>query len=208
MDIVLKGTANLSLLKLLYREIEHAAGVAEVKLGIKDDWKNPDVTGELLLRNGEIKIKDIPQRFTALNSKIVFEQDRIVTDSLSGEMGGGTLNASGWVQLSGVALQQFSAKASVENVTVRYPEGLASTLSGELYYDGDATEQYLSGDITIKRARYDKRVEWKSMLVDIGRGLYQKKKDRGGVDRRYADQYSFPWNRRHPVPEQSCQDAA
>ena len=180
MDIVLKGTANLSLLKLLYREVEHAAGVAEVKLAIKDDWKNPDVTGELLLKNGEVKIKDIPQRFTALNSKIVFAQGRIVTDSLSGEMGGGTLNASGWVQLSGVALQQFSAKASVENATVRYPEGLASTLSGELYYDGDATEQYLSGDITIKRARYDKRVEWKSMLVDISRGLYQKRKTEVG----------------------------
>jgi translocation and assembly module TamB len=59
---------------------------------------------------------------------------------------------------------------------VRYPEGLTSTLSGDLYYDGNASEQSLTGDVTIKRARYDKRVEWKSMLVDIGKGLYQKKK--------------------------------
>jgi autotransporter translocation and assembly factor TamB len=64
----------------------------------------------------------------------------------------------------------------VENVTVRYPEGLVSTLSGELYYDGDASEQSLAGDITIRHARYDKRIEWKSMLVDIGGGLYQKRK--------------------------------
>jgi translocation and assembly module TamB len=180
MDIVIKGAVNLSLLKLLYREIEHASGVAEMKFGIKDTWKNPELTGELLLRNGEIKIKDIPQRFTALNSKIVFEQDRIITDSLSGEMGGGTLSASGWVQLSGAKLQEFSAKTHVENVTVRYPEGLVSTLSGELYYDGNASEQALAGDITIKRARYDKRIEWKSMLVDIGRGLYQKRKTEVG----------------------------
>jgi autotransporter translocation and assembly factor TamB len=180
MDASLSGTANLSLLKLLYREVEHAAGMAEVKLAIKDDWKNPDVTGELLLRNGDVKIKDIPQRFSSLNSKIIFTQGRILTDSLSGEMGGGTLSASGWVQLSGVALQQFSAKASVENATVRYPAGLTSTLSGDLYFDGDASEQYLSGDITIKHARYDKRVEWKSMLVDIGKGLYQKRKTEVG----------------------------
>ena len=180
MDVVLKGTVNLSLLKLLYREVEYAAGVAEVKFGIKEDGKNPSMTGELLLRNGEVKIKDIPQRFTSLNSKIVFEQNRIVTNSLSGEMGGGKLSASGWVQLSGLKLQAFSARTSVENVTVRYPEGLTSTLSGELYYDGDASEQSLAGDIAIKRARYDKRVEWKSMLVDIGRGLYQKKKTEVG----------------------------
>jgi translocation and assembly module TamB len=130
----------------------------------------------LRLKNGEVKIKDVPQKFSSLTGKINFSQSRIVADSLTGEMGGGTLSMSGWVQLAELALQDFSARASFENVTVRYPEGLTSTLSGALNYDGDATEQSLTGDVTIKRARYDKRVEWKSMLVDIGKGLYQKKK--------------------------------
>jgi translocation and assembly module TamB len=121
-------------------------------------------------------VKDVPQRFTALNGTITFTEGKIVADSLTAEMGGGTLGMSGWAQLSGFALRDFSAKAAAENVTVRYPEGLTSTLSGNLYYDGTASEQSLTGDVVIKRARYDKRIEWKSMLVDIGRGLYQKKK--------------------------------
>ena len=175
-DLTLKGTANLSLLKLLYHEVEHAGGVADVKLTIKDDWKNPDLAGELRIQNGEIKVQDIPQRFTAVNGRIVLSQGRIVADSLTGGLGGGTMNVSGRAQLAGTSLQEFSVKAAVDNVTVRYPEGLTSTLSGALYYDGDRSEQTLSGDITIKRARYDKRIEWKTMLVDIGRGLYQKKK--------------------------------
>ncbi len=175
-DMTLKGTANLSLLKLLYPEIEHAGGTAEIKLMVKDNLSNPDMSGELRIQNGEIKVKDIPQRFSALNGGIVFSQGRVVVDSLSGEMGGGSLNVSGWVQLDGVAPRDFSAKVAVDNVTVRYPEGLISVLTGDLYYDGDASEQSLSGDVTIKRARYDKRIEWKTMLVDIGRGLYQKKK--------------------------------
>jgi autotransporter translocation and assembly factor TamB len=175
-DMTLTGTANLSLLKLMYHEIEHAAGTAQVKLTIKDEWDKPDVAGELLIQNGEIKVKDIPQKFMAMNGKITFNQGRIVTDSLKGEMGGGALSVSGWAQFAGLALQEFSTKATVDNVTVRYPEGLTSTLSGNLYYDGDTAEQALSGDIMIKRARYDKRIEWKSMMVDIGKGLYQKKK--------------------------------
>jgi translocation and assembly module TamB len=176
MDLAFTGNANLSLLKLLFREVEHADGVAEVKLTVQDEWKNPDVTGELSLRNGEIKIKDVPQKFSSLTGKINFNQSRIVADSLTGEMGGGTIGMSGWAQLAELAIQDFSAKAAFESVTVRYPEGLTSTLSGALNYDGDASEQSLTGDVTIKRARYDKRVEWKSMLVDIGKGLYQKKK--------------------------------
>ena len=175
-DMTIIGHADLSLLKLLSRQIEHAAGTAEIKLTVKDEWTHPDVAGELSLQNGEIKITDIPQKFMNLNGKVTFTQGKIVTDSMTGEMGGGTLSMSGWAQLTGFSLQDFSAKATVANATVRYPEGLTSTLSGNLYYEGDASVQSLAGDIMIKHARYDKWIEWKSMMVDIGRGLYQKKK--------------------------------
>ena len=71
---------------------------------------------------------------------------------------------------------EFSTRAAFDNVTVRYPPGLVSTLSGDLYYDGDASEQTLSGDVRINRALYDKRVEWKSMLLETFKGFSQKKK--------------------------------
>ena len=175
-DLTVKGTANLPLLRVFFPEVERAAGTAEMKLTITDEWSNPAVAGELRIRDGEIKIADIPQSFTALRGDIVFSQGRIVTESLTGEMGGGTLTASGWVQLSGITPQDFSVKAAVDNVTVRYPEGLTSTLSGALYFDGGTQGRSLSGDIMIRKARYNKPIEWKSMMVDVGRGLYQKKK--------------------------------
>jgi len=46
-----------------------------------------------------------------------------------------------------------------------------------LYYDGDTAAQNLSGEIGIRRARYEKRVEWKSMLVDFSKGLSSKAKE-------------------------------
>ncbi len=175
-DFTVHGKMELPLLRLLFPEVEHATGSAEMKLTVKNDWTSPDVSGELRIQGGEIKIQDIPQKFSALNGTITFTKGRVATESLSGEMGGGTIGVSGWAQFSGTALHEFSIKTSVDSVTVRYPEGLTSTLSGDLYYDGDTKLQTLSGDITIKRARYDKHIEWKTMLVDIGRGLYQKKK--------------------------------
>ncbi len=175
-DIAVNGRADLPLLKLFFPEVEHAAGTALMKLTVKNDWNNPDVAGELRIQSGEVKIQDIPQKFSALNGTITFTQGRIATESFSGEMGGGTLGVSGWVQLSGISLREFSVKTSVDNVTVRYPEGLTSTLSGNLYYDGDVKLQTLSGDVMIKRARYDKHIDWKPMLVDVSRELYQKKK--------------------------------
>jgi hypothetical protein len=43
MDLAFTGNMNLSLLRLLFREVEYADGVAEVKLTVQDEWKNPDV---------------------------------------------------------------------------------------------------------------------------------------------------------------------
>jgi translocation and assembly module TamB len=175
-DFTVHSRMELPLMRLLVPEVEHAAGNAEMKLTVKKDWANPEVSGELRIQGGEIKIQDIPQKFSALNGTITLTKGRVATESLSGEMGGGTIGVSGWAQFAGIALHEFSIKTTVDNITVRYPEGLTSTLSGDLYYDGDVKLQTLSGDVTIKRARYDKRIEWKTMLVDIGRGLYQKKK--------------------------------
>ncbi len=176
MDLKVTGRADLSLLRVMFTEIEHGEGSAELALTIEDELTNPTMTGELRIENGEVKVKDLPQNVTALNGKIRLGGRQIVIDLLTGEVGGGRLHASGWVNFMGRAIQDFTSTVTFENVTVRFPEGLTSTLIGELSYDGDAAGQTLSGEVEIERARYDKRVEWKSMLMDMARGFYQKKK--------------------------------
>jgi len=176
-DLELTGDANLSLLRILYREVEHADGAASLKLAVVDEWASPEITGELHIRNGQVKIRNVSQKFTALNGTVSFDRNRIITEGVSGEVGGGTITVTGSAQLEGSKLVDFSSKASIENVTVRYPQGLTATLGGVLYYDGDTAAQNLSGEIGIRRARYEKRVEWKSMLVDFSKGLSSKAKE-------------------------------
>jgi len=176
-DLIFNGDANLSLLRVLYRDVEHGDGTALVKLSVSDEWSNPEVAGELLIKDGQIKIKDIPQKFTALNGTISFDRNRVLTEGIRGEVGGGSITVTGTAQVQGSALVDFSSKAVIENVTVRYPTGMTATLGGSLYYDGDPSSQTLSGEVAIRRARYERRVEWKSMLVDFSRGFIRKKSE-------------------------------
>lgn len=175
-DLALVGDANLSLLRLLYREIEHGDGVATLSIRIRDRWSNPDINGDLTVRNGQIKIKDVPQKFTSLNGSVIFDRGGIVCHGLTGAVGGGTVTVSGSAILTDASLRDFSAKAVVDNVTVRYPQGLTAVLGGSLFYDGDRSVQNLSGEVVIRRAHYEKRVDWKSMLVDFRAGFARKKK--------------------------------
>lgn len=170
------GAADLSLLRLMYKEVEYSAGRAEASLTVTSDWYNPEVSGRLTIKDAEIKVKDVPQKFTGLSGAIELDGERILVQGISGSVGGGTMNLTGSVQLAGLGLRDFSFKTVFDEVTVRYPPGLTSTLSGELSYDGDSEFQILSGEVEIKRARYDTRIDWKSMLLDMAKGLYQKKK--------------------------------
>lgn len=175
-DLAVSGTAGLSLLRVLTRAVEHGDGTAEISLRISDRWSSPEVSGRLTVRDGQITIKDVPQKFTSLNGTVLFDRGRIVSEGVAGEVGGGVITASGSAQLDGMALQDFSAKAVIDKVTVRYPPGLTAIVAGTLYYDGDRSAQSLSGEIGIQRARYEKRVDWKSMLLDFRKGFTQKKK--------------------------------
>jgi len=158
---------GLSLLRVLFREVDHSDGTASVRITISDAWSNPEIAGELNIRDGLIKIRDIPRS----SPRSAYDQlypDKVVTEGLSERSAGGPSHLR-QCQLDGSSLVDFSTKASMENVTVRYPAGLTATVGGVLYYDGDASAQILSGEILLRRARYEKRVDWKSMLVDFSR---------------------------------------
>lgn len=176
LDLDFSGDVNLSLLRLLYREVEHGDGIASLRLAVRESWSRPDFEGELVVRDGVVKVRDLPQRFTALNGRVQFGRDRIVTEGLSAEVGGGIITVEGSAQLRGTALVDFSARTIVDNVGVRYPAGLTASLGGTLYYDGDTESQTLSGELRLLRARYEKRIEWKSMLVDFSKGVTQRRK--------------------------------
>jgi autotransporter translocation and assembly factor TamB len=178
-NLSLSGTSNLSMLRPLFNQLEHTDGTAEVRLAIRESWAKPEIDGEVLIKDGEIKIRDIRQKISSLSGKITFDGSRIVADSATGEFGGGTFKASGKAELAGLSIRDFSSRAVFDNVTVKHPEGLSASFSGEVNFDGNNQEQLATGEVFIKRARYDKRIEWKSMLVAFGKGLAARRT--GGV---------------------------
>ncbi len=177
LDLTLTGDASLSLLRFSTRAIEHGDGMATANVRITEAWSDPNITGEVTVKNGLIKIKDVPQRFSALSGTVTFDRNRIVIEGLRGDFGGGTVSVNGNVQMKNLKLVDFTSKARLENVTFRYPPGLTATLGGTLYYDGDRESQTLSGEVTIVRARYERRVDFKTMLVDLSRGFKPKTKE-------------------------------
>ena len=166
-NIYLYGKADLGLLRPFIPQIESLNGDGEFMVALSDRWHDPRIQGMINFKNGTVKIKYLPQRIGKLSGNLTFEKDRVILDSLKGEIGGGRLDFSGFAVLKGLSFRNFYIQGKADNVRYRYFEGLTTTFDGKLVYEGDAKSQTLSGEVIFKKALYTRRIDWKSWLLEI-----------------------------------------
>ncbi|MFH1021330.1 MAG: hypothetical protein V1782_12095, partial [Pseudomonadota bacterium] len=79
--------------------IQESKGELEMKLRVGDTWKNPNLSGTLLLSRAGLYLPRAGIHLTDLQLAAHFERDRITVDSYSGRSGQGTINGTATVFL-------------------------------------------------------------------------------------------------------------
>lgn len=166
-NLYLYGKADIGIMRPLIPQIESFNGDGEFMLALSDRWEDPRFQGTINLKGGSLKIRDLPQRIGKLSGKLTFDKDRIILDSLQGELGGGRLDFSGFAVLKGFSFRNFYIQGNAYGIRYRYFEGLTTNLNGRLVYEGDGKSQTLSGEIIFNNALYTRRIDWKSWLLEV-----------------------------------------
>jgi autotransporter translocation and assembly factor TamB len=164
-NLVLEGKSALSPFKSLSSKIGLLRGDADFVLAVSGDWGNPQINGGVTLSNGAFGMKELPYRLTSMNGYVYMDNDRIVLQQLKGKMGGGDVDLSGIVYLKKFSFKRFYVDAKLANITTAFSNEFNVNFGGDLLLRGTPSSQTISGDITINRARYRERVEWKSWLL-------------------------------------------
>lgn len=164
-NISLEGSSSLGPLKSLSSRIAVLRGDTEFVLSVIGPWEKPEINGGVTITNGSFGLKDYPYRFNALSGYLYMDNDRIVVQKLSGKIGGGDIDLSGFVYLKKFAVRNFYIEAGLDNVTSSFSGDFNINLGGNVLLRGTPDSQMLSGDIRIIRARYKERIEWKSWLL-------------------------------------------
>lgn len=164
-DLVFEGSSALSPFKSLSRKIEVLRGEADFVMSVNGSWDSPRVNGGLTLTNGSFGLKDYYHRLSALNGYLYIDEDRVVLQNLSGELGGGSVDISGILYLKKFSFKRFYVEADLSDITAAVSDDFSMKFGARLLYKGTPESQSVSGDIRIARARYRERVEWKSWLL-------------------------------------------
>ena len=181
-DASLKVSTALGPLKSFVKDsVDYLDGNAQADLRIKGKIEAPAVTGRIKVSDAGIKLKEFQQRLDKINAEIKLDGSNFNITRLDGDLGGGIIKAWGKGYFKGFVLDNFAIGVNADSVKLKYPEGVYSTVDADLNIEGVGNSRSISGDVTVKKARYAERIDWKSWLVKIQRKKPEVVTAKGGV---------------------------
>ncbi len=142
------GNADLSLLKVFSSRLE-SSGAVTFQVDVGGTAANPDMHGTARVQNGSVAYQELPNGLSELNGTLVFNQDRLEVQSLTGRSGGGEVALGGFLNIGPRLGLNLTMKG--QGVRLRQPPGISSLLNLDLQLSGSAERYTLSGRVLVTR---------------------------------------------------------
>ena len=136
-DLKANGRASLAVLSAFYPAL-NAQGEATLTATLTGDLDNPSLLGQATITDGRLRHEAMPQSFSNINGPIVMTAGLISVEGLRASLGEGAVQFFGGIRLDGFQPVEYDLRAEGTGMTLRYPEGLRSSVNARSRADGSA----------------------------------------------------------------------
>jgi translocation and assembly module TamB len=155
---LVKGNVDLQIAQLFVPDLQSSG---EVQFDI-DSKRGSNLNGQIKIVNANLRTTDSPLGLENANGAINVTQTRLEISSFQGQVGGGTINATGAVVYR--PSMQFHLGLAANNVRLRYPDGVRAILASNLALTGDTQASQLSGQVKIERVSFTPDFDMSSFI--------------------------------------------
>ena len=167
-SLLLLGTVNLHLAQVFDPGIE-SAGQIKFNINTNGETTNPDFAGEVDIVNASFSSGDLPVGLQNGNGVLNLTKDRLNISKFQGEVGGGTLSASG-----GIAYRpgvQFDLGLAASNVRVLYPTGMREGVDANLRLAGTTDNATLGGQVDLTDLSFTPAFDLNNFISQFSGGV-------------------------------------
>ena len=189
--LVADGTVDLAVLQQFVPDVR-SSGQMEVHIHSEGSASQPNMQGQFEMKNAVFSTQSLPVGIEGLNAKINLSGNRADIVSLSGTAGGGTISATGFIDLARES--NFNLHLNAQTVRIRYPAGLRSILSGQLNLQGNPSSSTLTGRVLVNSLSFTQAFDLANFAANFSQ------------DSAPAPQSSLESNMRLSVAIQSAED--
>jgi translocation and assembly module TamB len=166
-NLTMNGNLDITPLKAVSDKLSSLRGRSNFAVDVTGSWKTPELIGEININNASATLTDFPYKIGPVNGTLFLKKDRITFKSINTRFAGGTIAVSGAGYLESLSLKRFFMSADIRGINIRPLEGLSASLDGRLFYETSSKGSSLTGNVDIKKARYEKKIEWKIWLIGV-----------------------------------------
>jgi translocation and assembly module TamB len=141
------GNVNLQVIEAFDPDI-FSSGSVQLNAVVQGTVAQPAINGRLQLQKASVNLMDAPNGLSNANGVVLFNGDRAIIQSFTGETGGGQVTLAGSVAYGGESMQ-LHVQATARHVHLNYPEGMSIEVNANLGLAGTTARNVLSGDATI-----------------------------------------------------------
>jgi translocation and assembly module TamB len=141
-----QGSLDLHILQMLSPDLR-SSGVITLDVHSAGSLAQPNINGQLRLQDVAVIQPGAALGVENLNGTLDIDNQRVYFSSLTGQVGGGTMTATG--SMTYRPSIQFNLALQGKSVRVRYPDGLRTVLDGNLALTGTRDASTLTGHVLI-----------------------------------------------------------
>jgi hypothetical protein len=161
------GDANLGILQGFMRDVRGAGG-ATLTAAVDGPMYEPVFSGSAVIANGRLRHFSLPNSLEQINGAIRFDSRSIRLDDVTAAMGGGRVQFGGRIALDGYLPGDLNVTVRGEDMHLRYPEGIRSTVDADLSLRGNVQTPTLGGVVRVKQATWTRRLDPNGGFLELG----------------------------------------
>ncbi|HEY1526919.1 MAG TPA: translocation/assembly module TamB domain-containing protein [Candidatus Angelobacter sp.] len=150
-SFLVKGNVDLGIAQLFMPDLQ-SSGQLQFDVDSKRYGPGANLNGQIKIVNANLHTADSPVGLDNANGVINVTQTRLEIESFQGQMGGGTINATGTIAYR--PSTQFQLGLTANNIRLRYPEGVRAILASNLTLTGNTQASQLGGQVRIERVSF------------------------------------------------------
>jgi hypothetical protein len=153
LDLSLNGNFNLKLLSQIESRLQ-GSGTAGLDVRMTGTIKDPQVIGQMTLKESRMDFSDSPLYFSSLRGNIIFSRSTIRLENVTGDIASGSAQFSGFLEHQNFQLRTLNIQISVQKARLPYPKDLRPVIDAQLALRGNRDAQILAGEINVIQADY------------------------------------------------------
>lgn len=150
LSLELKATTDLKLLQIFIPTFEEISGPLNINAQMTGPLKQPNLLGQMSVRNGYFKIKNFPHAFEKMNVDSTFSQSRVLINKIQGELGGGELKGEGSLQIQGPSDLPLYVRVKAQDVSLNIPNGVKTKGDIDLNFTGRKFPYLMTAQYRVK----------------------------------------------------------